>query len=78
MRRQGRDLWHASGPLGRMAGRGPELAERVLDQINEQRQSFDVVVVDGPCGCNDLCLGRMVTFAAAVELAAPDLVVFAS
>ena len=53
-------------------GRGPELAERVLDQINEERRSFDVVVVDGPCGCNDLCPGRMAPLAAAVELAAPD------
>jgi hypothetical protein len=52
-------------------GRGPELAERVLGQINEQRQSFDVVVVDGPCGCNDLCPGRMAPLAAAVALAAP-------
>ena len=52
-------------------GRGPELAQRVLDQINEQRQSFDVVVVDGPCGCNDLCPGRMAPLAAAAELAAP-------
>ena len=53
-------------------GRGPELAERVLGQINEQRESFDVVVVDGPCGCNDLCPGRMAPLAAAAELAAPD------
>ena len=48
------------------------MAQRVLDQINEERQSFDVVVVDGPCGCNDLCPGRMAPLAAAAELAAPD------
>ena len=53
-------------------GRGTELARRVLDQIGEQPRSFDVVVVDGPCGCNDLCPGRMAPLAAAAALAAPE------
>ena len=53
-------------------GRGPELARRVLDQIEELPQSFDVVVVDGPCGGNDLCPGRMAPLAAAAALASAE------
>ena len=34
--------------------------------------TFDVVVVDGPCGCNDVCAGRMAAIATAAAVADPD------
>ena len=43
-------------PTGPSGWDGPNWPNGIMDQINEQTSTD--VVVDGPCGCNDLCPGR--------------------
>jgi len=59
-------------------GRFDELANLTIARIFPEGayDRFDVVVVDGPCGCNDLCAGRMAAISSAPALLKPGGVVF--
>jgi len=53
-------------------GRDGALANGTIAQIFPgagAAPAFDVVIVDGPCGCNDLCAGRMAAIATAARVA---------
>ena len=67
--------------LGRHEALATATARRIFAEENDRGevvQHFDVVIVDGPCGCNDVCTGRMAAFSTAPYLVNQDTgIVFA-